>query len=163
MTQPQISCRPARVHPVHADDNCGRAPPPQSLPIHPLSLEQAISSIEAACPSCVFLVKGTECCVCLDSFGLAAESVVATGGSGQNVAELLRSLDPPITTLRYHRSPDYKCSATAYALAPFSPNRCGHTLHRSCVLQVFDCAINGRCVCDFVFVECDCSFVHTGC
>jgi hypothetical protein len=57
--------------------------------------------MESVSPNHVFLVKGAECCICLDEFGVAAEEAVAAGGCGQHVATMLRSLDPPITALRY--------------------------------------------------------------
>ena len=59
-----------------------------------------MASIESARPNRIFLVKGAECCVCLDAFGSAAEDVVAAGGSGERLVVSLRSLSPPITALR---------------------------------------------------------------
>ena len=59
-----------------------------------------MAAIESVSPHHVFLVKGAECCICLDAFGVAAEEAVAAGGGGQHVATMLRSLDPPITALR---------------------------------------------------------------
>jgi hypothetical protein len=62
-----------------------------------------MASIEAAYPSRVFLMKGAECCVCLDSFGSAAEDTVAAGGAALHVAQQLRALHPPIAPLRCDR------------------------------------------------------------
>ena len=122
-------------HAAQADDDCGRIPP-ESRPMSSMSLEQTMASIDAACPNRVFLVKGAECCVCLDSFGSAAETAVAKGGSGEHVAKLLRSLNPPITPLRCDCMPIRKYYAARYTHVPSSPSRCGHVLHRSCALQV---------------------------
>jgi hypothetical protein len=65
-----------------------------------MSLNQAMEAMESVSPDHVFLVKGAECCICLDAFGVAAEQVVTVGGGGQHVSAMLRRLDPPITALR---------------------------------------------------------------
>jgi hypothetical protein len=57
-------------------------------------------AIESTFPDRVFLSKGSECCVCLDAFGAAAEDAAAVKESAQHVARLLRELDPSVTALR---------------------------------------------------------------
>ena len=59
-----------------------------------------MAAIEAAGPARVFLAVGSECCVCYDAFGKAAEGAVAAGGSGLEVARRLRLLQPAVTALR---------------------------------------------------------------
>jgi hypothetical protein len=95
-----------------------------------------MAAIESTFPDRVFLAKGSECCVCLDAFGAAAEEAAAAKESGQHVAKLLRELDPSVTALR--------CLDAAQLFYPFSLSfgashrlaRCGHALHRTCALQV---------------------------
>jgi hypothetical protein len=80
-------------------DNCGRAPPAESRAAAHLSADAAMAAIASTFPDRVFLTTSSECCVCLEAFGKAAEDSAANE-SGQLVAQLLRELDPSVTALR---------------------------------------------------------------
>lgn len=97
-----------------------------------------MAAIESTFPDRVFLSKGSECCVCLDAFGAAAEDAAAVKESAQHVATLLRELDPSVTALRCAM----RCCCSACFLCDSCAGRCGHALHRTCAVQV--CAL---CMC----------------
>lgn len=90
---------PLRRHPP-PDDDCGHAPRADTHAVPQLTVEAAIAAIESTFPDRVFLTKGSECCVCLDAFGAAAEGAAAAKESAQHVTRLLRELDPSVTALR---------------------------------------------------------------
>mmetsp|Transcript_18294 Transcript_18294/g.42714 ORF Transcript_18294/g.42714 Transcript_18294/m.42714 type:complete len:770 (+) Transcript_18294:85-2394(+) len=103
----------------HAD--CGAQRDEMLLP--GVTMSEALVNMTTASPDRLFLAEGEGCCVCLSGWPKAAVEIASHGG-GEQAANALRALVPPIVALRCGHPLHLECAQAALEVASQHHVRC---------------------------------------